>query len=53
MKLRARRKVLSRLRANHVAKQDRRPSPSPAAIRATMRRIYSKDRSFFERLADS
>lgn len=53
MKLRARRKVLSRLRAKETAKQDDRPVPSGANIRATMRRIYKKDRALFERLADS
>jgi len=49
MKMRARRKLLSRRRA----KRGERPVPSAANIRATMRRIYEKDRLLFERLADS
>lgn len=53
MKQRARRKVLSRLRADHAAKQDGRPVPSVATIRTAMRRIYRENRFLFERLADS
>ena len=53
MKLRTRRKVLSRLRANHAAKKGMRPVPSAATIRATMRKIYNEHRALFERLADA
>ena len=53
MKLRARRKMLSRLGAKQRSMKGARAVPSAANILAEMERIYKEHRTLFERLADA